>query len=585
MKKEILWDLTPLYQSFEDPKLEAEKKLLANYCDDLLAQAAALKTAAAPAKACAQYLEINNLAAMLFDKLYNYGSLTYAVNTSDSAALNLVEALEAFLPKLSLAEAHFKMWLKELSDFEALFAEKSLEEFRFYLTSAKQQASHTLSTAEEELYALMQNTGSNAWSKLQDQTVAGLTGNFRGEDLVLSALRAKAYDKDQTVRREAYEAELACYPKMDMVSAACLNAIKGEANTTAAKRGYSSVLDMTLEKSRMDKQTLEAMITAMEESLPAFRKYFRKKAEILGHANGLPFYELFAPVGEISMEYSYDEAKQYVVDNFTQFSKELGDYAAHAFAHNWIDVYPRKGKVSGAFCSGIKALEESRIMTNFDHSLNDVYTLAHELGHGYHNFCMKGVAPLNSDYPMPLAETASIFCETIVANASLKTASDKEKVVILENDIMSTAQVIVDILSRFYFESELIEKRKSGSLSVEELKNAMLDAQKKAYGDGLDENYLHPYMWMCKPHYYSANVNFYNFPYAFGELFAKGLYALYEKEGEAFIAKYKELLRATGDHNIHDVLAIVGMDSHSPEFFRGSLALTIAKIEEWVKLV
>lgn len=585
MKKEIYWDLSPLYSSFEDEALQRDKQNLEKLYETLLEKASSLRKCTDIGAACHDYLAAQNEASVLSNKLYNFGSLSYAVDTTNGQALNLIEAVESLDPKKTLAEAHFKMWLKNLPNFDELLANDDLAEFHFYLRSMKKEADHSLSTAEEELFSLMQNTGSNAWSKLQDQTVADLTGNFRGEDLVLSALRAKAYDKDPAVRKEAYEVELAAYPKMHTVSAACLNAIKGEAITNAEKRGYDSVLHMTLENSRMDKETLDAMITAMEESLPAFRKYFHKKAEILGHTNGLPFYDLFAPVGDVSKEYTYEEAKQYVIDNFNQFSPELGNFAANAFAHNWIDVYPRKGKVSGAFCSGIKALEESRIMTNFDGSLSDVYTLAHELGHGFHDYCLKGVAMLNSDYPMPLAETASIFCETIVTNASLKTASDKEKAVILENDIMSTAQVIVDILSRYYFESELIEKRKNGSLSVEELKTAMLNAQKRTYGDGLDENYLHPYMWMCKPHYYSAGSNFYNFPYAFGELFAKGLYALYEKEGAAFVDKYKSLLRSTGDHSIHDVLAIVGMDSHNPDFFRNSLALTIKRIEEWVKLV
>lgn len=581
MNKEIFWDLTPLYASFDDSKLAEEKALLTDLFEQLLTKATSLDGA----DSCADYIDTLNRLSLLLGKLYNFGSLNYAVNTTNEPALNLIEQLEGLFPKLSLADAHFKMWLKSVDNLEALFECKDLKEYHFYIESAKEEASHTLSTAEEEVLSLMRNTGSNAWSKLQDQVVAGLTGNFRGEDLVLSALRAKAYDKDQAVRKEAYEVELASYPKMDTVSAACLNAIKGEANTVAQKRGYADVLDMTLQNSRMDKETLDAMILAMEESLPTFRKYFRKKAELLGHKNGLPFYDLFAPVGDVNMEYTYDEAKAYVVENFTSFSKELGDYAANAFDKNWVDVYPRKGKVSGAFCSEVAALEESRIMTNFDNSLSDVYTLAHELGHGFHNHCMKGVAAVNRDYPMPLAETASIFCETIVANASLKTATPQEKVVILENDIMSTAQVIVDILSRYYFETELIERRKDGSLSVENIKEAMLNAQKKAYGDGLDENFLHPYMWMCKPHYYSASSNFYNFPYAFGELFAKGLYAMYTKEGDSFIPKYRELLRATGNHNIHDVLSIVGMDSHSPEFFRNSLAMTLQKIEEWINLV
>ncbi|MDO4765456.1 MAG: M3 family oligoendopeptidase [Eubacteriales bacterium] len=581
MKKEIYWDLTPLYTSFSDAELGKDKAALQSLIDNFLEVSGQISGA----EDCVRYISLYNQVFVLKNKLMNYGSLINAVDTANTDALNLVEALEGYSPKISLAEAHFRMWLKDYPDFESLLSHPGLFDYHFFLKSEKQAASHTLSTAEEELFAQMQNTGSNAWSKLQDQTVAGLTGNFRGEDLVLSALRAKAYDKEQAVRKEAYEVELASYEKMDIVSAACLNAIKGEANTNAVKRGYGSVLNMTLEQSRMDKETLNAMITAMEESLPAFRQYFRKKAELLGHKNGLPFYDLFAPIGDVTMEYSYEEAKQYVIDNFNSFSKELGDFAANAFAKNWIDVYPRKGKVSGAFCAGVKCLEESRIMLNFDNSLNDVYTLAHELGHGFHDYCLTGVEMINSDYPMPLAETASIFCETIVANASLKSATDAEKIVILENEIMSTAQVIVDILSRYYFETELIQRRFDGSLSVEQLKTAMLNAQKRTYGDGLDENCLHPYMWMCKPHYYSADSNFYNFPYAFGELFAKGLYALYQAEGESFVPKYKELLKATGNHSIHDVLSIVNMDSHSPEFFRSSLAVTLKKIEEWIGLV
>lgn len=581
MEKQIFWDLTPLYPSFEDELTTKDKERLVTLCDNLLVQVKELHDA----KSCAEYINTLNTARNLYNRLYNFGSLAYAVDTTNEAALNLIEFIEGVSPKLDLADAHFYMWLKGYDKFKELLADSSLVEFRFYLESSKKAASHTLTAAEEELMSQMKNTGSNAWSKLQDQVVAGLTGTLRGEELVLSSLRAKAHDKDHQVRKEAYEAELGAYPKMDMVSAACLNAIKGEANTNAQKRGYKDVLEMTLQESNMDKETLDAMIQAMEESLPAFRKYFRKKAEILGHKNGLPFYDLFAPIGNVTMEYTYDEAKAYVIENFSSFSKELGDYAKEAFDKNWVDVYPRKGKVSGAFCSEVTELEESRIMLNFDNSLNDVYTLAHELGHGFHNHNLKGMAYINRNYPMPLAETASIFCETIVANASLKTATPEEKVVILENSIMSTAQVIVDILSRYYFETEIIEKRKGGSLSVESLKEAMLTAQRRTYGDGLDPDFLHPYMWMCKPHYYSADANFYNFPYAFGELFAKGLYSIYKKEGEAFLPKYRELLRSTGNHSIHDVLGIVGMDSHSPEFFRNSLNMTIADIEEWIALV
>lgn len=279
------------------------------------------------------------------------------------------------------------------------------------------------------------------------------------------------------------------------------------------------------------------------------------------------------------MTYSYDEARDFVVENFTSYSDKLGNFAKNAFDNDWIDPFPREGKVAGAFCSNIHSKKESRIMSNFSGSFSDVSTLAHELGHGYHGDCLKDVEAANSDYPMPLAETASIFCETIVTNAALKTATEAEKLVILENSVMGANQVIVDIYSRFLFESKLFEGRKKASLSVDELNEAMLSAQKEAYGDGLDHDQLHPYMWVVKPHYYYAGYNYYNFPYAFGLLFANGLYAMYKKEGDSFLNKYDALLKSTGCNNIKDVLATVGVDSHNPDFFRASLDLIKEEID------
>jgi len=211
-------------------------------------------------------------------------------------------------------------------------------------------------------------------------------------------------------------------------------------------------------------------------------------------------------------------------------------------------------------------------------------TLAHELGHGYHGACLMKEEYLNSDYPMPIAETASIFCETIVKEAALKTANKEEAFSMLENDISDSAQVIVDIYSRFIFESEVFKRRESGSLSVNELKEIMLDAQKEAYGNGLDPDFLHPYMWLCKPHYYSADYNFYNFPYAFGLLFSKGLYAEYLKKGKEFTAEYDRMLSVTGKMSIEDVVKVMNIDVHDPGFWRSSLELIEKDIDRFIKL-
>lgn len=210
--------------------------------------------------------------------------------------------------------------------------------------------------------------------------------------------------------------------------------------------------------------------------------------------------------------------------------------------------------------------------------------MAHELGHGYHGECLKNESIINADYPMPIAETASTFCETIVKKAAIKSSSKDIAFSILEAELSDCAQIIVDILSRYLFEEELFERRKEASVSAKELKEIMINAQKNSYGNGLDNNYLHPYMWACKPHYYSAELNFYNFPYAFGLLFAKGLYAQYLKKGEEFVDVYDKLLAVTGKNKLADVTKIVGIDIESEEFWNESIKTIEEDIEKFVKL-
>lgn len=363
-----------------------------------------------------------------------------------------------------------------------------------------------------------------------------------------------------------------------------MNNIKGEVITLAAKRGYASPLEQALLESRMDGGILEALLGAVRDSLPSFRRYFRAKARMLGHENGLPFYDLFAPVGSLAGRYSYREARDYIVRHFYSFSERMGALAEQAFDNRWIDAEPRRGKVGGAFCSNLHAIRESRILSNFDGSFNSVITLAHELGHAYHGLCLHQESALNSRYPMPIAETASTFCETIVTRAALRTAEPGEKLFILEKDLSAAAQVVVDIYSRFLFESELFRLRESRSLAVEELKELMLQAQKEAYGDGLDETRLHPYAWIAKPHYYNAARNYYNFPYTFGLLLALGLYAEYQKCGREFVPRYDALLAATGKNSLADVARIAGIDLYSGAFWRQSLSQVVENVEIFVKL-
>lgn len=588
MKK--TWNLDALYLSFDSEEFQEDLRLLKVRIEEMNRWAEEnLKDPERPVEKLKKVIVDQQQVGSIMRKLMSYANLRAATNAKDEEAAKYMEKINKAVTDLTKASVLFDKWLKNREDLESLIASSEvLQEYEFYLKEKYKKTQYLLSEEEEITIAKMQETGSKAWSNLQNVISSTLMVDIelegKKQKLPLPAARNLAFHKDPEVRKKGYEAELKAYEKIEESSAAALNGIKGEVLTTTKMRGYDSPLEETVLKSRIDQKTLDAMLEAMKESLPKFREYYKRKGELLGHENGLPLYDMFAPIGEADMGFSYEEAKDYILKNFKTFSPELEEFTKKAFENEWIDAEPREGKRGGAFCANLHPIGESRILANFDGSFSNMTTLAHELGHAFHGENLKDEHLLNSGYTMPIAETASIFCETIVVNAALKEADKKEAFTILEANLQGAGQVIVDIMARFLFESKVFEIREDHALSVKELKETMLWAQKEAYGDGLDHNALHPYMWVNKPHYYSAGLSFYNFPYAFGLLFAKGVYAEYLKRGEAFVPEYTKLLKATGKNEIKDVAKMVGIDVQNPEFWRSSLALIEEDIEEFIRL-
>lgn len=572
------WNLDPIYKGFDDPAFDADMQLLRQKVTHFVDFVARLATLS-PKEGLTQGIALQEELTALIGKLAGYASLRQAADTRDSECGSRMGQIMQLYSGVAAPFAAWQEWAAKLENLQQLVEEEdSLRDYDFLFRKIAQSSRYLLPGMGEQIAAKLHLSGGDAWSDMQQYLTSTVPVEYNGGITNLSAIRNLAYEADPAVRKAAYEAELACYERIKDAVAYALNSIKLETISDCELRGYESPLDRTLKNSDMKRETLDAMLGAMDEYLPKFWQYLKAKGKALGHENGLPWYDLFAPMGSSSTRFSAEDAREYLVNLFAEFDGELSEMVANAFDNAWIDFYPRDGKSGGAFCSGVECLGESRILTNFDGLFTDVVTLAHELGHAFHNQCIKDHRPLNRDYSMPLAETASTFNECVVMASAIGKASDKsEKIALIESQLQDATQIICDIYSRFRFEKMVFENRPQMFMNADTLCRFMTEAQKLSYGDGLDPETLHPYMWVCKSHYYGPT--YYNFPYAFGGLFARGLYAQYEKEGASFVPKYKKLLYTTCIATAEDTAKVADIDLTDKNFWRGALQTIADQID------
>ncbi len=579
-----VWNLDPIYKGFDDPAFEQDLNMLKEQVAAFTAFTANLDSLDR-IDTLRQGIDFEEKISQLVGKLAEYASLRQSASTKDPEPASQMGRIMAVYSTLAGPEAAFKDWASKLPNLmELVDSDDNLKDYHFLFANMADSSRYLLPGCGEEIMARMELSGGSAWSDLQQYLTSTVSVSYRGTTTNLSAIRNLAYDSDPQVRKDAYEAELAAYDKVKDAVAFALNSIKLETITDCQLRGYESPLDRTLKQSFVSRATLDAMLGAMDEYLPKFWQYLKVKGKALGHENGLPWYDLFAPMGNASTKFTTQDARDFLVNLFSGFDSELAQMVATAFDDAWIDFFPRDGKAGGAFCSGIECLGESRILTNFDGMFTDVVTLAHELGHAFHNQCIRDHRPLNKDYSMPVAETASTFNECVVMAAAIQSAKDDdERLALIESQLQDATQIICDIYSRYRFETMVFANREEKFMDAATLCDYMTTAQKQSYGDGLDNGKMHPFMWLCKSHYYGST--FYNFPYAFGGLFARGLYAQYEAEGAPFVEKYKRLLRTTTVATAEDTAKVAGIDLTDRNFWRSALQTIADQIDLFCKIV
>ena len=464
-------------------------------------------------------------------------------------------------------------WEKRSTEFLRHFDQELPERYSFFLENLAVEKSHMMSEKEENLAASLSLSGARLWEKLQ----MTLTSVMSSDGRTLTELRSDSSSPDRNVRKDSFHKEKELLSMHAVSVAACLSGVKGTVLELEKRRGWKDPLERSLFSSCMKKETLDSLMDAIRSSLPMFRRYLDWKARYLSE-DRLSFCDLMAPVGK-SGRYTYREAEKIVIDSFASFSPDMAQFAEKAYSSLWVDASPRRGKTGGAYDTFFPLRGESRIFLNFDSTYDGVSTLAHETGHAYHDSVIKDLPPSLSSYPMTLAETASIFAERIVFEHERARTEGAEALFITEQFVSSCCQVIVDIYSRFIFEKGAFELRKEGDLTVSDLSSLMVSAQKEAYGD-LEE--YHEYMWAVKSHYYSEDFSYYNYPYAFGELFALSLASMKDEPG--FAGKYRALLHSTGMKSVEDVALTAGIDISSPSFWKRGLDMIgdeIRRLEEW----
>ncbi|MBO4393220.1 MAG: M3 family oligoendopeptidase [Spirochaetales bacterium] len=571
------WDLSPIYPSVDSKEFNADLEKLKG----LLAAFKAELESAKPS--LSKLVEMENEIEDISETLGSFAYCNVSVNTTDKAAVNALNKVEELSMDMAVCDTMFNTFVAENKDAVDSFCKKN-PDYRFVFDEIAEEAKHQMSKEMEELAADLMRSGSDAFERLQETISSSACADLDGEKKTVIELRALATNADREIRRKAYEAELKVWKEHEIAFSYALNSIKGTSISLEKRRNWESPIDRSIAGARISRKTLDALIGTLEKNLPMFRSYLKTKAKLLG-LKKCAFYDLFAPVGKANMTYTYEQAREFVSKQYGAFNPDMGKFALNAFDNNWIDPFPRSGKTGGAYDIYMPKIKESRVFANFDGTYDGVSTFAHELGHAWHDHVVSVKPALLRSYPMTLAETASIFSEFIVFKGAVESATDEQKIAIIEQFVQSACQVCVDILCRFYFEREIFEKRRDGELMPDEMCEIMIDCQKRTYGDGLDENLLHPYMWAVKGHYYSTGFSFYNYPYAFGQLFGLGLYnrSTKEKSDKPFYEKYNALLSLTGQLSAEDVAKSAGIDITDPAFWQEGMDIIASyakKLEE-----
>lgn len=517
-----------------------------------------------------------------------------AADVTDTKAKLLSGELYQKLPDYQLSATIFS---KKLGTFDEtawanLLKDDRLAPVAFRLTEIRRDGQKLLSETEENTINRLALDGLNAWSEHYDTIVATIEIPFTQTDGTTVNLSAgQAFNKmmgdpDPMVRQDLFDKWEKAWGEKEEIFADTLNHLDGFRLTTQELHGIHDFLEEPLEYNRLSRKTLDVMWETITKNKQPLVAYLTRKAQLFGKEK-MAWQDQEAPIilGKLTERtFTFDQAADFILENFRKFSPKMADFAQMAFEKAWIEAEDRPGKRPGGYCTGLPETQESRIFMTFGNSINEVATIAHELGHAFHSSVMWDLPTLNQDYAMNVAETASTFAELIVADATLKEAQTKEeKINLLDAKMQNAIAMFMNIHTRFIFEANFYTARKKGLVSAEQINEMMLAAQKESYQESLSS--YHPHFWAAKLHFYIDDVPFYNFPYTFGYLFSQGIYAYANQKGTSFEEDYIALLRDTASMTTEELAQKhLNVDLTKPDFWQAGIDQVIQDINEFMEL-
>jgi oligoendopeptidase F len=577
----MTWDLTTYFPTFNGPEMLRFKHALESDIAALQQQAAGLPALSDQASAAAAWENLLLAGEEVTRRMSHLGSYIACLASADARNEQYLQeeaALTRLRAKFAKLRIHYLAAFKQASDeaFSALLARPGLAGAAHYLQRLREEARRAMRAELETLATDLGVDGIQAWGTLYNRISAKLEFDMifpdgRRARVPMSQRRSLMEDHDRRVREAAFLGGNESWRAVEDVAAAALNAIAGTRLTLNRHRGVDDFLEIALFQSAISRKTLEAMFEALFACLEIPRRILQLKASLMGRP-AVAWFDVGAPLPTaFDDKPSWDKACALVAQSFQRAYPSLGEFfEQQVLARRWVDWEPRSGKRPGGFCTTSMLNKESRIFMTYNDSFGDVLTLAHESGHAFHGFVMRDVRPYARAYPMTLAETASTFGEQVLMNGLLDDpeVSLAGKAMILDIEVGHGAVYLLDIPVRYQFEKAFYEERRAGELSVSRLKELMVQTQRRVLGEVLEPAGEDPYFWASKLHFYITGVTFYNFPYTFGYLLSRALYAMFKAQGRAFLPIYEELLRRAGSDTAENVVkATLGRDLESPQFW------------------